>query len=65
MHEINLGEDIDVRHAEVDHGGQREQQHGYEFGRVTAVVRVNQVNGGDLSGRAENDEESDERSSQT
>lgn len=41
--QIDLGEDVDGRHFEVDHGDQRGESSGDEYLRVGAVERIDEI----------------------
>ncbi len=44
--EVRLGEDVDVREFEPDHGLERDERRGNELEGVRAVRRVDEVDGG-------------------
>lgn len=47
----HLGEHVDVRQLQVQHGAQGQQQRGQVLGRVTGQVRVHQVHGSQPAAR--------------
>jgi hypothetical protein len=48
LHEVDLGQHVDVRQLEPHHGRQAQQHHRDEFGAVRAVVRIHEVHDREL-----------------